>query len=222
LLADFKASPSTGIDYTQLVPGGTTADNDAALQTMLDVATAWVNTELDVETLSSTTGAVETREAHVNRNGDVVVFLRNRPVNAVTQVRYKTPYSSTWTVVDSTSIDVLDKNRVVIRGCYAFSFIGQALTLQTQAWQFGYRSPLDNNALMRIPLLVEVTYDFGYATIPVQAKQACIIYAAHIIHQRGSTSITMDGNASTIGGSPFGDKDLETARELLRSLKRVI
>jgi hypothetical protein len=222
LLSDFKLNPSTGIDTTQLVPGGTPTEQDTALQTMLDVATAWINEKLDVDTLTATVGLVETRDAHVNRMGDVIVFLRNRPATNVSLVRYRTPGTSTWTTVSSTNYDVLDKNRVAIRGLnmFNFAFVGQPFQLQSP--MYGYRSPLDNSAMMRIPLLVEVTYDYGFATIPILAKQACIIYAAHIIHQRGSTSITLEGNASTIGGSPFGDKDLDTALDMIKSLKRVI
>lgn len=189
---------------------------------MLDVATAWVNDVLDVDTLEATTDTVETFNARVNRNGEITLRLRNRPVTSISQIRYRTAGSSTWTTFATTDYDSFGKygDTVVIRGCYAFAFIAGVGTINS--WD--YRSPLDRNADMNIPLIVEVTYSHGYASgsIPANVKQATIIYASHIIHQRGSSSITMDGNASTIGGSPFGDKDLETARELLRSLKRVI
>lgn len=195
-LDEFKKSPVHSIDWEQLVPGGTQLENDDALSAVLEAASERVNAELDVDTLLTTT-TTDTVSCVVNRYGDVTIRTRNWPVKSVVSAKVRFP-GGVVTTVPSDRIDVFQRS-IVIRGVF----------------ERGKSIP---------PVVVEVTYESGYEVddLPESIKTATILFAASLIKQRGSESVTMSGTPSIMGGSPYDQTDEAKAVALLKPFKRVV
>lgn len=207
-----------GIDWSELIPGGTQAENDAALQIILDQATDWVNTKVEMETLEART-TTETIESRMLRSGEILVYPRNWPINSVDSVRYRALPTLSWIDVDMGRVDVY-RHKFVVRGLTKFTLGPNLLTAQDAF--FWYRTPAEMTELSRVRMTVEYTYKHGYATLPQAVKTATILYASALIKQRGAASATMNGNPSTIGGTTLDPSDMNIAASLLKPYKRVV
>jgi hypothetical protein len=223
-LDEFKRSPVHGIDWNTLDDSDDPIEDENALQTILDVAEAWVNAHeyVGVDTLETATHT-ERVVAYLDRNGEITIRPRNFPLNSVTSVKYRTSPRSDWTTLDvDQDVETLT-NRFIIKGDGCVSFAAPLHDLVGYSgFNYGYRSPHDMNALRRIPITVEFTYEAGYATIPPNVKQAVIFYAASMIKRRGSASISYDGETQASIPGPSRQADVEVAESLLKSLRRVV
>lgn len=211
---EFERSPTHSIDTSDLVPGGTVEQNATALDEILDAASLMVDAEIDVGTLVATIGTVERHDAYMNRRFEINVRPKNRPINSVANVRYRARGSSDWTSVSASAIEVADRTVSVIVN------VVPTIADQPIYGASSYLHPSEVDRLTKIPLIVELTYNHGYATIPQDVKTATILFAAALIKQRGSVSLTMDGTPSVMGGNPYDRGDEDRARELLRRYKR--
>jgi hypothetical protein len=222
-LDEFKRSPVHGIDWNTLDDSDDPIEDENALQAILDVAESWVNAHeyVGVDTLEQATHT-ERVVAYLDRNGEITIRPRNFPLNSVTSVKYRTSPQSDWTELDVSQDVETHTNRFIIKG----DSCGFASPLHDlvgyHGFNYGYTSPHDLNALRKIPITVEFTYEAGYATVPPFVKQAVIFYAASMIKRRGSQSVSWEGNPTASVPGPSRQADVEVAESLLRSLRRVV
>jgi hypothetical protein len=213
--SEFKRSPIHGIDTSQLVPGGTTAENDLALTEILLAAESLVNDECEVDTLAEST-ATETFYTRLNRFGEVIVRPANVPIASVTGVAYRTHPSQAWTSVDLTNVDYTTKS-ITIRGSF-----GQIVINDTSLYNGAYVTPYELDQMRKMSLAVKVTYTSGYDAdaIPQAVKLATISFACSLIGERGNVEIDMNGVPSVAGGSVPRMSYDAYAKKLLAPYKR--
>lgn len=214
-LTEFKQSPVHGIDTSQLVPGGTTADNDAALTAIIEAAISMVNDKCEVITFEAST-PTETVVTYLTRRGDLIVRPRNIPTTSVTSVAYRTHPSQAWTTIDLSNVDVMERSFTV--RSLSLPTIGGIAVSDVYAT---YLTPSDMDRLSRLPVSVKFTYASGYATVPRAIKTATIMYAAALIGERGNVEVDMDGNPSATGGLRPRFSYGEAAEALLRPYRKV-
>lgn len=212
---EFKRSPIHGIDCSQLVPGGTVAQNDLALTEILLAAESLVNDECGVDTLAEAT-ATETFSVRLNRFGEVIIRPSSVPITGVTSVAYRTHPSQAWTSIDLSNIEYTTRS-ITIRGSLGYVAVGDtSLCLGT------YITPYESDKMRQTSLSVRVTYTSGYDAdaIPQAIKLATISFACSLIGERGNVGVDMNGVPSVAGGSVPRMSYEAYARSLLAAYKR--
>lgn len=171
--AEFEAAP-TALDISDLIPNGTQAQQDQALDDTILRASSWCDS-ICRQVLAATTD-IEREWYKVDRNGSVRVPLRYKPVLEVTAVRLGTKPSSMVALTDFSDV-VVKRNSVEIP---VFSFSPPSLIAPPGGIQIGSR------------VLVDVTYINGW----VNTTLAAGVSAA-------ATSLTVAKSLGIYAGSQF-------------------
>lgn len=165
-----------------MIAGGTTAQNDAELQNVIERASEWVNTECEVNTLLATTDT-ETVQTRINRSADIIVYPRNWPIISVTGVKYRFHPTHEWTTPDVTYIETWN-DRFVIRSVTTLG--GWAGSLAARIEPTSYRTPYDISTLNRLPVSVQYTYVNGY---PMTELSSSALVDASTVSVKSATAI---------------------------------
>ena len=100
-LAEYKNAP-TAIDYDNLVVGGTTAQNDAELNTVIGRASSWINTHLNQSLIART--VIEQNRTRMTPQGNLIIRPEITPIVALNTFSYGPTPTNLVTVNDLTSI----------------------------------------------------------------------------------------------------------------------
>ncbi len=153
---EFKNAP-TGIDCSNIIPGGTQAQSDAELFNIIRRASAWIDEICKQKTLEATQNT-ETKEVTMNNSGLIRVHPDMMPILSLSTPQYRISPAGPWIDLPLEYIQTLDRY-FVIYNLNTFS-ISSALALQFPT--FSYFSPYRIRDLQRIPLTIQYTYINGY------------------------------------------------------------
>lgn len=164
-LQEFKNAPTT-IDCSNIIPGGTQAQNDAELTNIIRRASSWVNQICKMPTLEATTNT-ETKEVTMNNSGLIRVHPDMMPIITLrNSVQYRVSPASSWIPLPLSYIQVFDRYFVI----YNLNATGISPTLAQQFPAFGYYTPYRMRNLQRIPLTIQYTYVNGYPNTLLNAN----------------------------------------------------
>lgn len=171
--AEFQAAP-TALDISDLIPNGSQAQQDQALDDTILRASSWCDS-ICRQVLAATTD-IEREWYRVDRNGSVRVPLKYKPVLEVTAVKVGTKPSTMTALTDFSDV-VVKRNSVEIP---VFAFSPPTLVAPPGGIQIGSR------------VLVDVTYINGWlnTTLAVSASVS-------------STSVTVTKGLGIYPGSQF-------------------
>ena len=96
------------------------------------------------------------RYAAIDRSGVMIVRAKHQPLNSVTSVEYRQSPSDTWAAINAVSYSLAN-------GCINVS--------QPPFTRYGYGQ-------------IRVVYNAGFATVPSDVKQACIMQASLWVQQQ--------------------------------------
>lgn len=115
----FNEAP-TGVDTTQLVPAGSTPQQSAALQNIVERASSIVDTYC-YQRLAATTD-LEQKRIRPNREGQIEIFTKQFPVISVLQAQWNdfSSSDSTWTPIDVTKIQPLERSILIYDDDYSW------------------------------------------------------------------------------------------------------
>lgn len=111
----------TGIDTSQLVPAGTSPQQSASLQTILENASSWVDADC-YQRVAATTDS-EQKRVRPNRQGQLEIFSKNFPIIEVIAAKYidlSAFATSAWTAIDVTKVMPLERSFLVYDQDYSF------------------------------------------------------------------------------------------------------
>src|SRR5579872_2492607 len=168
-IATFTEAP-TGLDLSQLVPAGSLAQQNAALQNLLERASSWVDGDC-FQRVAATTDS-EQKRVRPNREGHLEIFPKNFPVISVLGASYidlSSLASSSYTAIDITKITPLERSFLVYDKDYSY----------WRAWGTD-------------PLIVQYQYTNGY---PLTTLTGPVVGTSTVV-AAGSATIQV---ASTIG-----------------------
>lgn len=102
--AEFTDAP-TGLNLQTIIPSGTGAQESAALQRVLQRATAWIdnNCRMQLRATSNT----ETKRVWTAQDGTLRVYPNYSPIQSVTSISYRIYVSQGWITLDSTQIELM-------------------------------------------------------------------------------------------------------------------
>ena len=100
-LAEYKNAP-TAIDYDNLVVGGTQAQQDAELMTVIGRASSWINTHLNQSLIART--MTEQQRTRMTPQGNLIIRPEINPVIAFNSLSYGPTPTNLTTVTDLSSL----------------------------------------------------------------------------------------------------------------------
>ena len=100
-LAEYKNAP-TAIDYDNLVVGGTQAQQDAELLTVIGRASSWINTHLNQSLIART--MTEQQRTRMTPQGNLIIRPEINPVIAFNSLSYGATPTNLTTVTDLSSL----------------------------------------------------------------------------------------------------------------------
>lgn len=182
-VAEFQNAP-TGIDPMNIIPGGTTQQNNAELFNVLQRASAWVDQickqRLEAQTLT------ETKEITMNNMGLIRVHPNCFPIISLQDsVQYSVSPAGPWIPLPLTYIQVLQRYFVV----YNLNTQSISPVLAQQFPSFGYFSSYRVHNLQRIPLTIQYTYVNGYTNTTISGNASA-----------GATTIALQSNLGVYAG----------------------
>lgn len=119
-LTTFTEAP-TGLDLSQIVPAGTQAQQNAAVQNLLERASSWVDGDC-YQRIAATTDQGQKR-VRPNREGQLEIFSKNFPVIAVLGASYidlAAGATATYTAIDITKIVPLERSFLIYDKDYSY------------------------------------------------------------------------------------------------------
>ena len=154
---EFKNAP-TAIDCSNIIPGGTQAQNDAELTNVIRRASSWINQICKMPTLEATLNT-ETKEVNMNTTGLIRVHPDMIPIiTLLDSVQYKVSPLNNWIPLTMTDINVFPRYFTVYnlaemminpQGVQPFSILP-------------YRTPYTKWRMKNIPITLRYTYVNGY------------------------------------------------------------
>jgi hypothetical protein len=100
-LAEYKNAP-TAIDYNNLVVGGTQAQQDAELQTVLGRASSWINTHLNQSLIARS--VTEQKRTRMTPQGNLIIRPEINPIIAFSSLSYGATPTNLTVVNDLTPL----------------------------------------------------------------------------------------------------------------------
>jgi hypothetical protein len=168
-IATFVEAP-TGIDTSQLVPAGTSPQNSAALQNLLERASSWVDAD-SYQRIAATTDS-QIKRVRPNRQGQLEVYPKNFPIIQVLAAKWIDLSAGTaaeWTPITVANILALERSFLIYDQDYTY-------------WR----------GMGTFPLQVQFQYTNGY---PLTTLTGPLVGTSTIV---GSGASTIDV-ASTVG-----------------------
>lgn len=120
--ATFIEAP-TGLDTSQLVPGGQAAAESAALQNILARASSWVDWWCYAPGRLAASTNSEQQAVTADRTGRVQIWPKGWPIISLTTVQWASPdvgSPMTWTTVPATGLVPLERSFLVIDQDYSY------------------------------------------------------------------------------------------------------
>lgn len=115
----FNEAP-TGVDTSQIVAGGSAAQNTAALEKILERASSWV--DRDCFQRVAATQQLEQKRTIPNRQGQLEIFTKQFPVIAVIEAQWNdfSDPDEPWTAIDVTNINPLERSMLIYDQDYSW------------------------------------------------------------------------------------------------------
>jgi len=161
---EFKNAP-TAIDCSNIIPGGTQAQNDAELTNVIRRASSWINQICKMPTLEATLNT-EIKEVNMSTTGLMRVHPDMIPIiTLLDSVQYKISPLNNWIPLTMTDIEVFPRYFTVYnlaemmispQGVQPFSILP-------------YRSPYTKWRMKNIPVILQYTYVNGYPNTTLSA-----------------------------------------------------
>lgn len=200
--AEYKAAP-TGVDVSNLAPGGQAGTEDAVLAEVINDASGWVDDICD-QILAATVD-IEGRRLRVDRAGRLKIHPKNWPVLEVRDLQFGTSPSSMQPLADLSSVWIEEQAIIV-------EMASLGLTSSAGPLQFGTVPPGRE-------VYVRWTYVNGWPNTLLGADAAAAatsitvadttgIYPADATSGRLATRLTVDTGSImeqvTVTGTPTG------------------
>ena len=156
----------TGIDCTNIIPGGTVAQNNAELTNVIRRASSWIDQICKMPTLEATQNT-ETKEVRMNYNGIIRIHPDMIPIITVLDsVQYKVSPLNSWVSLSINEINVFQR--------YFTIYNLAEMMVSPQGVQplsvLPFRTPYTKWKLKDLPLTFQYTYINGYPNTLLSAN----------------------------------------------------
>jgi hypothetical protein len=173
----------TGIDCTNIIPGGTVAQNNAELTNVIRRASSWIDQICKMPSLEATINT-ETKEVYMNYRGMIRVHPDMIPIiTLLDSVQYRVSPLNSWVSLNIGEIEVYERYFTIynLAEMYVQPEGVQPLSI------LPYRSPYVKWRLKDLPIMLQYSYINGYPNTTLSSNASA-----------GATSITVQNNTGMV------------------------